>query len=76
LPPTDEPLHRAARRALKVVRTADEAALRRAVRKLLSDGYDMGEISGLVLDAMGVGELLELPPPLARRSRKKKEKGT
>ena len=72
-PPLDEPLHRAARTALKVARPACEEALRSAVRKLLAAGYDMGEVSGLVLEAMGIGDILELPPPLARRRRKKKE---
>jgi len=38
----------------RIVRAKDEQQLRDAVQQLLANGYDMGSVSGIVLDAMGI----------------------
>jgi hypothetical protein len=46
-----------------LVRPRDEQALRDAVHQLLANGYDVGRISKLALDAMGVWGLVKPGEP-------------
>jgi hypothetical protein len=52
-----------------IVRTQHEQQLRDAVRQLLADGYDFGQISRISLDAMGVLDLIDPLPPSPPQSR-------
>jgi hypothetical protein len=52
-----------ARRRLRIVRSRDEERLRAAVRRLLANGYDMGQISGIVLDVFNVRGIFEKKRP-------------
>jgi hypothetical protein len=57
------------RTGMRIVRSRDEERLRSAVRRLLANGYDMGQISRITLDTMGV---LELVDPSTQKGRRKR----
>jgi hypothetical protein len=47
------------RRKFRIVRAKDEQLLRDVIHRLFDHGYNMGDVSGIVLDAMGCRDLLD-----------------
>jgi hypothetical protein len=61
------------RRRIRIVRSKDEQRLRDAVHQLLANGYDIGQIARLVLDAEDVLDLIEGKEPRAKKAAQAKD---